>query len=281
MSDTYEKLIDESNPSNTPGEVDRNPRDEIDSNNLIQNNTETKYDEDVAILTEIGFNSSLISKVYIFLRPTSINQAIQFMTQENGKYQHNFYRYASSTSSSSNRCFICGEEPKNHHDHTENRSSSLLERIINRKSNTDTAKQSELNRVQKTDKEVSKLTCMQHGCKELLSDDFIMHHIKDFPLLINKFQRFKKKLDVLENPNLKFCPQPNCDGVAERKEENEKYVTCNNGHKFCFICLKEWHGKKQCSTQIDKDFLLWKKDKTANFGPKKTVSAKLFLFIRI
>lgn len=100
MSDTYEKLIDESNPSNTPGEVDRNPRDEIDSNNLIQNNTETKYDEDVAVLTEMGFNSSLISKVYIFLRPTSINQAIQFMTQENGKYQHNFYRYASSTNSS-------------------------------------------------------------------------------------------------------------------------------------------------------------------------------------
>ena len=108
---------------------------------------------------------------------------------------------------------------------------------------------------------------MQHGCKELLTDDFIMHHIKHFPVLINKFQRFKKKLDVLEKPNLKFCPQPNCDGVAERKEENEKYVTCNNGHKFCFICLKEWHGKKQCSTESDKDFLLWKKDKIVKQCP--------------
>ena len=88
MSDShqYENLIDESTPSNTPGEEEHNPRDDIALN------TETKYDEDVAILTEMGFNSSMISKVYIFLHPTSINQAIQFMTQENGKYQHNFYR---------------------------------------------------------------------------------------------------------------------------------------------------------------------------------------------
>ena len=113
MSDShqYENLIDESTPSNTPGEEEHNPRDDIALN------TETKYDEDVAILTEMGFNSSMISKVYIFLHPTSINQAIQFMTQENGKYQHNFYRQTSSTNSISNCCFICGEEPKNHHDH--------------------------------------------------------------------------------------------------------------------------------------------------------------------
>ena len=113
MSDShqYENLIDESTTSNTPGEEEHNPRDDIALN------TETKYDEDVAILTEMGFNSSMISKVYIFLHPTSINQAIQFMTQENGKYQHNFYRQTSSTNSISNCCFICGEEPKNHHDH--------------------------------------------------------------------------------------------------------------------------------------------------------------------
>ena len=109
---------------------------------------------------------------------------------------------------------------------------------------------------------------MQHGCKERLTDDFILHHIKDYSLLINKFTRFKKKLEVLDNPNLKFCPQPNCDGVAERKDENEKYVTCDKGHKFCFVCLKEWHGNKKCSTEIDKDFLLWKKDKIVKQCPK-------------
>ena len=52
MSDShqYENLIDESTPSNTPGEEEHNPRDDIALN------TETKYDEDVAILTEMGFN---------------------------------------------------------------------------------------------------------------------------------------------------------------------------------------------------------------------------------
>lgn len=329
MSDSpkYEKLIDETNPSadvppTTPGEIDINPRDEeanVNENRLIESNTETKYDEDVALLTEMGFNNSMISKVYIFLRPQSIDQAIQFMTQENGKYQHNFYRQTSSTNSLSNRCFICGEEPRNHHDFVENRSNALLNRIINRKSNASEPISNELNKVSKQDKndavikigsasclicledipdedmeydclkckhifchscwyeylnekignsKVSKLTCMQHGCKELLSEDFILHNIQESPDLIKKYNRFKKKLEVLEDPNKKFCPQPNCDGIAERIDEKDKYVTCDQGHKFCFVCLKDWHGKKKCQNEIDKDFQLWKKDKIVKQCPK-------------
>ena len=315
-SPQYEKLIED--PSQTPNENAPSDQIDVESNRLIEANTETKYDEDVAVLTDMGFNSSMISKVYIFLRPASIDQAIQFMTQENGKYQHNFFRQTSSTNSMSNRCFICGEEPINHHDYVENRSSSLLDRIINRKSNTnDAAKTNELNKVKQPGKDVeikiegasclicfeeisdegkfaslickhtfchscwyeylnekignskvSKLTCMQHGCKEMLNEDFILHHIKDYPELIKKYTRFKKKLEVLENPNKKFCPQPDCDGVAERKDENEKYVTCDQGHKFCFVCLKDWHGRKKCQNEIDKDFLLWKKDKIVKQCPK-------------
>lgn len=34
------------------------------------------------------------------------------------------------------------------------------------------------------------------------------------------------------------------------------------------MCLKEWHGNKKCSTEIDKDFLLWKKDKIVKQCPK-------------
>ena len=308
-SHQYEKLIEDPSPDEKVADTD--------ANRLIESNTETKYDEDVAVLTDMGFNSSMISKVYIFLRPTSIDQAIQFMTMENGKYQHNFYRQTSSTNSLSNRCFICGEEPKNHHDYVENRSSSLLERIINRKSKNNAAKANELNNVKKPEKDaeikieggsclicfdgvadddkfaclkckhtfchscwyeylnekignakVSKLTCMQHGCKEILNEDFILHDIEEYPDLIQKYNRFKKKLDVLENPNKKFCPQPNCDGVAERKDEKEKYVTCDQGHKFCFVCLKDWHGRKKCQNEIDKDFLLWKKDRIVKQCPK-------------
>ena len=211
-SHQYEKLIEDPSPDEKVADTD--------ANRLIESNTETKYDEDVAVLTDMGFNSSMISKVYIFLRPTSIDQAIQFMTMENGKYQHNFYRQTSSTNSLSNRCFICSEEPKNHHDYVENRSSSLLERIINRKSKNNAAKANELNNVKKPEKDaeikieggsclicfdaiadddkfaclkckhtfchscwyeylnekignakVSKLTCMQHGCKEILNED--------------------------------------------------------------------------------------------------------------
>ena len=45
---------------------------------------------------------------------------------------------------------------------------------------------------------------------------------------------------------MKFCPSPDCNSYAELKNEDEKYVKCENGHQFCFNCLKPWHGKKAC-----------------------------------
>ena len=42
---------------------------------------------------EMGFDTKLIKKVYVFLKPNSVEQAINYMTQDNGLYQHKFLPY--------------------------------------------------------------------------------------------------------------------------------------------------------------------------------------------
>ena len=59
-------------------------------------------------LEKLGFESSLINKIYAFLRPNSIEQAIEFMSMEDGIYQHNFY---GNDKDKDNNCYICGEPP--------------------------------------------------------------------------------------------------------------------------------------------------------------------------
>ena len=66
-------------------------------------------------------------------------------------------------------------------------------------------------------------------------------------------------MELLKNKNIKFCPFPDCDGYAEKKKD--KFVTCTNGHKFCFDCLREWHKKSNCKDAVDDTFKLWKQGK--------------------
>ena len=68
---------------------------EIEINNSIFSRDsllkETNYNNDFEILEDMGYDSIMIKKVYAFLKPNSLEQAIDFMTQENEIYHHNFF----------------------------------------------------------------------------------------------------------------------------------------------------------------------------------------------
>ena len=65
----------------------------------------------------------------------------------------------------------------------------------------------------------------------------------------------------MRSPDIQLCPFPDCESYA-KKIDNNKYVNCiQNGHKFCFNCLKEWHGNEPCKDEIDKSFQNWKDSK--------------------
>jgi hypothetical protein len=115
--------------------------------------------------------------------------------------------------------------------------------------------------------QVSKITCLEHTCGVELDEDFIISHLNGDENLIKKYKKFKIRNQVLTDPNVKFCPIKDCESYA-KKEGDNKYVTCLEGHKFCFICSKPWHGRKKCQDEIDKDFKKWKKNKVIKRCPR-------------
>ena len=249
--------------------------EENDINDLNSSMIRTHLD-DINLLEDMGFSYTLIRKVYSFLRPQSIEQAIIYMTKENGIYQHEF-REGKKTEE--NLCFLCGEEKKYHMDYipedenelneirnsdlynSNNLSSSSLKRstvynmeceictekfgkekerkkIINPKCNHFYCYTCWLHYLsdQIENSNVEKIKCPNFECKEYLNEDFIMELIKDNNILIDKYKKFKLKLEIINNPNKKFCPKKGCDSYAIRDNENIKEVKCKNNHKFCFNC---------------------------------------------
>ena len=255
---------------------------------------------DKKYLENIGFEKSLINKVYSFLRPISIEQAIEFMTIEDGKYQHNFY---SGNKSQDNICYICGEPPFCHINYSplsdgnlsEFKNNDIIknEKDLNINNNIlieckicgesypeknfikhDKCKESYckdcwMNYIRgKIDNgTVEKIACMNFKCESFLSKEFILSIIKDDTNLVLKYDKFIQRLEILNAPNKKFCPYPSCESFAEESKKS-KIVKCKNGHKFCFLCLKNHEENEKCDEEMDKDFKIWMKNRIVKRCPK-------------
>jgi hypothetical protein len=103
---------------------------------------------------------------------------------------------------------------------------------------------------------------MMKDCREELTDGIIKKLLlPNNEALFEKYIKFKRDKMVLGNRNMKFCPEINCGGYLEYLEHLDKFVQCNNGHKYCFECLNKWHKKRKCEEVIDSDFENWKKGK--------------------
>ena len=90
---TYEEIydIDRLKGNNLIDREERNSMiidDEI--GNILETNEGQNIKADIEILKSMGFDKKMINKVYIILRPESIDRAIDFMTQDEGVYHHNF-----------------------------------------------------------------------------------------------------------------------------------------------------------------------------------------------
>ena len=232
----------------------------------------------------MGFNEVLIKKVYIFLKPTSLEEAINYMSEENGIYQHNFFQ---NIKISNKQCYICGHPENEHINYNELTKDDELEEEIKGKSSIgnklcsicfETYAPYDMYELKKChheycyncwfihlknkigNSEIGKLKCIDLKCKEIIPEEFILDIIKKDKKLVEKYKRFSKRLKILEDPNKVFCPEPNYDRYAI-KNKKIKYVKCENGHNFCCICMKKPHGKNSCENELEKDFQIWKKGK--------------------
>ena len=71
------------------------------------------------------------------------------------------------------------------------------------------------------------------------------------------------------DPNIQLCPFPDCDSYAKRSNTKYKYVSCiKYNHKFCFFCLKDWHGEEKCENIVDKSFENWRDSDKVKRCPK-------------
>ena len=267
---------------------------------------DTTFENDFPILEEMGYNSNMIKKVYAFLKPQDISQAINYMTKENGIYFHNFFKDYKHKNRKT--CYICGKLKQYHSDFLPpefvgnlNDNDDIDDNDIynNENDKNENIKIDEINdndficricndsyksgskdiisynkcgdeycihcwfsylRTKIEEGFVGNIKCMNFSCKEILDDKFIRNLIKTDNKLLKKYESFLIKNEILNNPNKKFCPYKNCDSYGE-KIGKDKYIKCKNGHKFCFICLKEWHGNKPCEKKEDEEINKWKKDK--------------------
>ena len=108
---------------------------------------------------------------------------------------------------------------------------------------------------------------MDVSCKEIMSEEFILKHISKNDDLIAKYDKFKKSSEIIKDKNKKICPKPDCDSFLQ-KSKSSNYVKCENGHEYCFECLKPPHGKKPCEKNLEKQFMKWTKGKRVKRCPR-------------
>ena len=318
--------------------IDREERNSMiiddEIGNILETNEGQNIKADIEILKSMGFDKKMINKVYIILRPESIDRAIDFMTQDEGVYHHNFIE--SNNPNEKNLCFICkqtvqfhlnyipqnllDDQPNlilnnnNNNQNIINIENNIIEgnegndlnnnqdiinignNIIenNNQNNNNNECQVCYEEIDEENKENNKLPCghlfctncwfnylktsileakvenikcMDHECQEHVSEEFIILHISVNDNLVEKYIKFKKRAEIIKDQNKKICPFPNCDSYLE-KSIISKYVQCENGHEFCFECLKPPHGNESCDAKIEKQFMDWKKGKRVKQCPR-------------
>ena len=251
-------------------------------------------------LQSMGFDIEFISRIYMFLKPTSLNQAVEFMLQENGIYQHEFY---ANPRKISDLCFICqtpinchinykgGVLPQSQSQISSTLSLSTLKQSIITNHSCEicyeTLKPQDIRKYRPPCKHVICKECIFHyiadkineasvldircffyECTHVFTNEYIEYIISHDNALLTKYKAFKTKAQIQRDPNKKFCPFPNCEHYLQKDLKGNKYVMCKIGHKYCFECLQEWHGDNECIEIIDKDFQLWAKDKVIKRCPQ-------------
>ena len=71
---------------------------------------------DIRLLEEMGYEKKMINKIYILLQPENIERAIDYLTEIDGIYQHNFFE-SNNKSKDNGLCFICKKSKRFHLDY--------------------------------------------------------------------------------------------------------------------------------------------------------------------
>ena len=111
------------------------------------------------------------------------------------------------------------------------------------------------------------LRCPVDKCKVPMQESLL----KDLASLADweKHLIFVTSRKVTEKPLKRFCPHPNCDGIARLSDYPQagdagRYLSAKCRlclHEFCANCSSQPHQDKKCDQAGDQDYFKWKKGK--------------------
>ena len=260
----------------------------LSTNSIINN-------EIVNQLIEFGYKPIYSKRIFQFFHPNNIEEALNYLLIEDGKIQHNFIK---DRNNMENQCYLCGED-KNIHlsqnlidnviinnsfvkNENENKSVVKIECpacdelfIANEKNTLKNCFHSFCNEcwfdflsIKIKENKLTSIKCLEYECREKPDDDFIINLLNSNEELIEKYKKFKLELEIINDPNRKFCPFPNCNSFLELKDKNNKEVKCSNNHIFCFLCLGKPHGNSPCNNEINKSMVEYEKNNFVKKCPK-------------
>ena len=82
-----------------------------------------------------------------------------------------------------------------------------------------------------------------------------------------KYQKIAKIEILTNNPFVKFCPQPDCEGYGLGSMKSKKIACSLCSFEYCFLCNQKWHTEK-CTRIEEAKFELWAVENNVKFCPK-------------
>jgi hypothetical protein len=84
-----------------------------------------------------------------------------------------------------------------------------------------------------TNGKVQKIKCADQNCPaEYTREDIRKFGSKE---IYEKYLKFKENIDVNTNPDMRWCPRPDC-GRFVHKGKTSNRVNCECGYEMCFKC---------------------------------------------
>ncbi len=113
------------------------------SNNSFYEKLDIETKKDIISLIKLGYNKKVIIKLYILIKPSNIDEAVNLLTKENGVYQHIFY----NTLNDDEFCEISGEKKEMHINNITNNNTSLSFSFNSINININSNKENKLNTI--------------------------------------------------------------------------------------------------------------------------------------
>ena len=88
------------------------------------------------------------------------------------------------------------------------------------------------------------------------------------PELLVKFQRFRRNQLLCQEPNIRWCPTPDCEAVLRGGSEQSPRLHCGLcDTDVCFNCGEIWHDELTCLQAADFSYASWATGKNIQHCP--------------